>query len=72
MENLYDAIEKHTSHWDRRDENTLVLYFSGYRTKAAYDCETEIRTFGAFVIGMDFDRQCGKTKVIVREPKKAA
>ena len=65
----FKAVELATHHWDRKDPETLVLWFSGYKTQDAYDAETELRKLGGFVLSYDWHPTCGKTAMILKEPK---
>lgn len=54
------------AHWGRRDDRDIYVYTSGYRTSEAYDIEKQLRKYGFFAISIDFDEQCGKTKIVYR------
>jgi len=66
---FFNTIEKFTNHWNRVSNNTLVLWFSGYKPMEIYECEAALMKFGAHLVSEEFDKLCGKTAVVVREPK---
>lgn len=70
----FELVSSFTSHWDRKDENTLILWFSGvpgcdlnYWPMINTFCGPN--SFQGFVISERFDKICGKTLVLVKEPK---
>lgn len=65
---FFNTIEQYTTHWDRNSKNMLVLWFSGYKPQDGYDCEEALNKLGGFAVSYDFDKICGKSALIVREP----
>lgn len=45
------------------------FWFEGYRPAEMYDAEAELRALGGVVMSADFDKVCGKTAMVVREPR---
>ena len=67
--NWFDAIERCTTHWNRVDGNKVILWFEGYRSYESYNAECELRKHGGYVLRSEYDSVCGKTFLIVKEPK---
>lgn len=65
----FDKIQLITNHWDRKSDSELILWFSGYKTQEAYNAETELRKLGGLVLAYDWHETCGKTAMILKEPK---
>lgn len=65
----FTAVESCTHHWQRKDATHLVLWFSGYKTAEMHAAEAQLKQFGAYALAADFDTLCGKTALIIREPR---
>lgn len=65
----YQALNDNYVHWDRRDEDHIVVWTSGYRTAECYEIERFLMKGKFFALSMDFDSLCGKTKTVYKCPK---
>lgn len=68
-EQWFDAVKQATNHWDRVNDRCLVLWFSGYKCSNYFQAQQLIGSLGGFFLKVEFDSMCGKTRVLVREPK---
>jgi len=66
MQNVYDQFKANNVHWQRRDNETIVVWTSGYKTSECYDIESFLMKSKCYCISMDFDKQCGKTKAVYK------
>lgn len=69
----FEKVESFTKHWHRKDDNTLILWFSGVPGSdpncwPATQAFSGPKTTAGFVISEKFDRICGKTALTVKEP----
>ena len=71
-EEWFAAVARHDPWFNRKDDNTLVLTFSGYKCGNYFDAEEELRQLGAMFLTADFDQVSGRTFCHVREPRKLA
>lgn len=66
MENVYKEFKKNYVHWNRRDENTIVVWTSGYATEEFRVIEEFLMKHECYCMSMEFDTQCGKTKAVYK------
>lgn len=60
----YDQLNKNHVHWDRRDKNHIVIWVLGYHHADCFEIEKFLMPLGFFMIEMEFDKICGKTKCV--------
>lgn len=65
----FEQVKRFDPWFQRKDAHHIVLAFRGYKTADAYDAEAALMQLGGFVLAMNYDEQCGKTFVTVREPR---
>lgn len=61
-------IDNHV-HWDRKDDNHIVVWTSGYKTCADdghYGIELVLRTYGMWMRSESFDKMSGKTMAVYK------
>jgi hypothetical protein len=69
LERWFETVDAVCGHWTRISDNELVLWFSGYKPQEMHDAEDALFALGGRCTSQDFDRVCGKTAMIIKEPK---
>lgn len=62
----FKAVKDVAYQWDRKDANNLVVWVD---QSDEHDAEAALMKLGGAVMSKKFDKQAGKTYLIVREPK---
>lgn len=68
----YQALSNANVHWDRKDNNHIVVWTSGYKTQDAYNIEKFLNQAGMQCLEMRFDKICGKTQAVYKHKKGGA
>lgn len=69
QDNWFEAVMKADRWFSRKDDKNLLLSFDGYKCENYSLAEEVIMAAGGSFMSVEFDKVCGKTFVVVREPK---
>lgn len=66
MENLYDFLQFKRLQWGRKTDNTIYVWSSGDNRQELAQIESQVNKNGACIIDVKFDKQCGKTYILIK------
>lgn len=68
---FYDQLIKDNVFWGRNPDNSIYIYTDGYKTQEHYDLAEYANSMGFAYVSEEFDRICGKTRLIIKLRKVA-